>query len=79
MPESLLASLKNTDPGVAARAAVICGCASDKVLAGLTIGEVHGATLSAVNGDAASNPTIRAVKTRFADATQACLLENQAR
>ncbi len=71
---SLVATLKSTDPGVADNAAAICGCASDRVVTGLTVGEVHAATLSAVGGDAATNPTIQALKARFSDATKACLL-----
>ncbi len=72
---SLIATLKNTDQAVADKASTICGCASDRVVGSLTIGEVHASTLSAVNGDAASNPTIQALKTRFSEASKACLAD----
>ncbi len=75
---SLMATLNSPDPGVANKATVICGCASDRVVASLTVGDVHAATLSAVNGDANSNPTFQALKTKFSDAVKECMLDNQA-
>ncbi len=74
---SLTAALKTSDPDVEGKADAICGCASDTTVASLTVGEVHAATLSAVAGDAATNPTLQSLKTRFAEATQQCMLDRQ--
>ena len=76
---SLVATLKNKETTVADNGSAICGCASDRVVESLTVGEVHAATVSAVDGDAASNPTILALQIRFSDATKQCMADNQAR
>ena len=75
---SLAATLHSTKPGVADNVSAVCDCASDRVAASLTVGEVHAAALSAVNGDTSSNPTIQAMRSRFSDAAKQCMLDRQA-
>ncbi len=74
---SLAATLHSTDAGVADKVTAICDCASDRVIASLTVGDVHAASLSAVNGDATSNPTMQTLKARFIDAGKQCMLDKQ--
>ncbi len=74
---SLMATLKSDDAGVALKASAICACASDQVVDSLTVGEVHAAALGAVNGDATTNPTFLAMKSRFLEAGKTCMAKNQ--